>query len=120
MTTPCRRRLDRRAPAERERIRRMDGFISSSLALVVLALHLAVDGCSAVNLEGTGRRLDTGVWFRCLHCRADLARVSCGCGVRRVGTAQVPVKGGGGSVWRHGGLEPAQRRPLQLERRALR
>ncbi|KAG0538874.1 hypothetical protein BDA96_03G274600 [Sorghum bicolor] len=35
-------------------MRRMDGFISSSsLALVVLALHLAVDGCSAVNLEGS-------------------------------------------------------------------
>ncbi|XP_020406104.1 protein MALE DISCOVERER 1 isoform X2 [Zea mays] len=34
-------------------MRRMDGFISSSLALVVLALHLSVDGCSAVNLEGS-------------------------------------------------------------------
>ncbi|KAL6615779.1 hypothetical protein ACP70R_038049 [Stipagrostis hirtigluma subsp. patula] len=32
---------------------RMDGFISSWMALVALALHLAVDGCSAVNLEGS-------------------------------------------------------------------
>ncbi|WVZ69307.1 hypothetical protein U9M48_018113 [Paspalum notatum var. saurae] len=31
----------------------MDGFISSWMTLVVLALHLAVDGCSAVNLEGS-------------------------------------------------------------------
>ncbi|AQK97284.1 putative leucine-rich repeat transmembrane protein kinase family protein isoform X2 [Zea mays] len=31
----------------------MDGSISSALALLVLALHLAVDGCSAVNFEGS-------------------------------------------------------------------
>ncbi|KAL6845397.1 hypothetical protein ACP4OV_024892 [Aristida adscensionis] len=31
----------------------MEGFISPWMALVVLAVHLAVDGCSAVNLEGT-------------------------------------------------------------------
>ncbi|KAJ1284745.1 hypothetical protein BS78_03G228600 [Paspalum vaginatum] len=31
----------------------MDGFISSWMTLVVLTLHLAVDGCSAVNLEGS-------------------------------------------------------------------
>ncbi|KAF8675734.1 hypothetical protein HU200_003993 [Digitaria exilis] len=31
----------------------MDGFISSWMVLVVLALHLAVDRCSAVNFEGS-------------------------------------------------------------------
>lgn len=31
----------------------MDGSISSWMMLVTLALHLAVDGCSAVNLEGS-------------------------------------------------------------------
>ncbi|CAO2183293.1 unnamed protein product [Urochloa humidicola] len=30
----------------------MDGFVSWWIVLVVLALHLAVDGCSAVNFEG--------------------------------------------------------------------
>lgn len=117
VTAPC-RRFDHRAPAGRGSMRRMDGFISSSLALVVLALHLSVDGCSAVNLEGTGLRLATGAWFRRLHCPTDLPRVPCG--VRRVDTAQIPVKSGGGSVWRHGRLEPARQRSLQLERRALR
>ncbi|XP_062206487.1 protein MALE DISCOVERER 2-like isoform X2 [Phragmites australis] len=32
---------------------KMIGFISSWMALVTLALHLVVDGCSAVNLEGS-------------------------------------------------------------------
>lgn len=69
MTTP-RRRLGRRSRAcgTGKRMRRMDGSISSALALLVLALHLAVDGCSAVNFEGTGRRgLAADVWFRLLH-----------------------------------------------------
>jgi len=30
----------------------MDGFISSWMVFVALALHLAVDGCSAINFEG--------------------------------------------------------------------
>jgi hypothetical protein len=44
---------DHRAPAVKL-MWRMDGFISSCMVLVALVLHVAVDGCSAVNFEGTG------------------------------------------------------------------
>ncbi len=47
----------------------------------------------------------------------ELFLVACGC---RVGAAQVSVEGGGGSAWRHGRLERAGWRSLQLERRPLR
>jgi hypothetical protein len=95
----------------------MDGFISSWMVFVALALHLAVDGCSAINFEGTGG-LAPVAWFRWLSFCADLVSVSCG--VCRGSAAQVPVKGGGGSTRRYGRLEPAQRRSLQLGRRPLR
>jgi len=95
----------------------MDGFISSWMVFVALALHLAVDGCSAINFEGASG-VTPVAWFRWLSLCADLLFVSCG--VCRGSAAQVPVKGGGGSTQRYGRLEPTRLRSLQLGRHSLR
>jgi hypothetical protein len=53
----------------------MDGFSSWWIAFVALAIHLAVYGCSAVNLEGMHRRRATGIQLWWLGLYADSVRV---------------------------------------------
>jgi hypothetical protein len=73
VTAPC------RLVARQRRMRRMDGFSLSWIALVALALHLAVYGCSAVNLEG--------MHYRCSTLVVGLVLTRCASGVACAGSA---------------------------------